>query len=57
MAELEEGVNEFDWRACLDDEVEAGNIIMAARAHWFDEDKTTEDAVKNKLDDEQSSSD
>ena len=39
----------------LDDEVEAGNIIMAARAHWFDEDKTTEDAVKNKLDDEQSS--
>ena len=39
----------------LDDEVEAGNIIMAARAHWFEEDKTTEDAVKNKLDDEQSS--
>ena len=23
----------------LDDEVEAGNIIMAARAHWFEEDK------------------
>ena len=39
----------------LDDEVEAGNIIMAARAHWFEEDKTTEDAVKNKLDYEQSS--
>ena len=39
----------------LDDEVEAGNIIMAARAHWFEEDKTSEDAAKNKLDDEQSS--
>ena len=39
----------------LDDEVEAGNIIMAARAHWFEEDKTSEDATKNKLDDEQSS--
>ena len=39
----------------LDDEVEAGNIIMAARAHWFEEDETSEDAAKNKLDDEQSS--
>ena len=39
----------------LDDEAEAGNIIMAARAHWFEEDKTSEDATKNKLDDEQSS--
>merc|ERR1712070_1332221 len=27
----------------LDDEVEAGNIIMAARAHWFEDDKTSED--------------
>ena len=39
----------------LDDEVEAGNIIMAARAHWFEEDETSEDAAKNKLDDEQTS--
>ncbi len=39
----------------LDDEVEAGNIIMAARAHWFEEDETSEDAAKNILDDEQSS--
>ena len=38
----------------LDDEVEAGTIIMAARAHWFEEDKTSEVATKNKLDDEQS---
>ena len=39
----------------LDDEVEAGNIIMAARAHWFEEDKISEDAAKNKSDDQQSS--
>ena len=39
----------------LDDEVEAGNIIMAARAHWFEDDKASEDVSKNKLDAEQSS--
>jgi hypothetical protein len=39
----------------LDDKAEAGNIIMVVRAHWFEEDKTSEDATDNKLDDEQSS--
>ena len=39
----------------LDDEVEAGNIIMAARAHWFEEEKILEDAAKNNSDDQQSS--
>ena len=31
----------------LDDEVEAGNIIMAARAHWFEEDKTQKTSKVN----------
>ena len=32
----------------LDDEVEAGNIIMAARAHWFEDDQIPEDVSKDK---------
>ena len=31
----------------LDDEAEAGNIIMAARAHWFDDEPVDEDALES----------
>ncbi len=32
----------------LDDEGEAGNIIMAARAHWFEDDQKSTDVSKDK---------
>ena len=31
----------------LDDEAEAGNIIMAARAHWFDDEPVDEDGLES----------
>ena len=36
----------------LEDEVEAGNIIMAARAHWFEDEQISEEASENKSDDD-----
>ena len=36
----------------LDDEVEAGNIIMAARAHWFEDDIISEEVSENKPSDD-----
>ncbi len=36
----------------LEDEVEAGNIIMAARAHWFEDELISEEVSENKSDDD-----
>ena len=36
----------------LEDEVEAGNIIMAARAHWFEDEQILEEVSENKSDDD-----